>query len=68
MTIHSPGTVLVTALRDGTHAGIRYVRGECVALPAIDAAILARRREVSLTKPVGRPAVTPTRRQKRAGR
>lgn len=54
-----PGSVLVTALRDGFHAGTRYVKGECVALPAIDAAILARRREVSLTKPVPPRAVPP---------
>jgi hypothetical protein len=66
MVSKGPGTVLVTALRDGTHAGTRYVKGECVAFPAIDAAILARRREVSLTKTITRP--TPRRVVTRAGR
>lgn len=65
MVSKGPGQVLVTALRDGTHAGTRYVKGECVAFSAIDAAILARRREVSLTKTITRPI---PRRQKRTGR
>jgi len=66
MVSKGPGHVLVTALRDGFHAGTRYVKGECVRLPPIDAAILARRREVSLTKTYTRPPAA--RRTKRAGR